>query len=70
MRKLSRGKIQYSIGHQNSHCGKSFDDDKIAVTGNKSGTMRAGRWRDAVHVVLAHDRSAERDCNAHGAVEP
>jgi len=28
MRKISKSEAQYSIGHQKSHCGGTFEDDK------------------------------------------
>jgi hypothetical protein len=28
MYKISKSDVDYSIGHKDSHCGKSFDDDK------------------------------------------
>jgi hypothetical protein len=28
MYKISKGDVHYSIGHADSHCGKSFPDDK------------------------------------------
>jgi hypothetical protein len=54
MYKISKADVQYSIGHADSHCGKSFDTDqgilslvhRTAVIGNSARAMSEGRWRN------------------------